>query len=195
MKTLLNTMRREAAQALNQKAFPRRGVVTAYDPINYSAKVSIQPEGTETGFIPIGCAWVGNGWGMFCPPSPGDEVDVFFQEGGKNAPYIALRFYGNSAQPLAVPSGEFWLVHQSGANLQFTNDGKVFVNSNESITMTAPNVNVTGNLNVVGDIIASGDISDFDGVEGSIDHIRSVYNTHNHDDPVSGITGSPNQPL
>src|SRR5580698_3843283 len=107
MNKILNAMRREAQREASTRAKPRRGTVSAYDPNAYAAKVMIQPEGFETGFLPIGSSWVGNLWGMFCPPSPGDEVDVHFQEDGKNAAYISLRFFGGKARPLAVPSGEF----------------------------------------------------------------------------------------
>ena len=195
MNGLQNIMRREGARAASQKALPRRGIVTAYDPDHYAAKVAIQPENVETGFIPIGSPWVGNGWGMFCPPSPGDEVDVMFQEGGRNAAYISLRFYGNAAQPLAAPAGEFWLVHQSGSFLQFKNDGSIQINSNAYINVTTPNMFLTGDLSVFGEIVASGNISDFDGVNGTMHHIRTVYNSHTHNDPQGGATSTPNQTL
>jgi hypothetical protein len=38
-----------------------------------------------------------------------------------------------------VPSGEFWLVHQSGSYLKFTNDGDVLMNAARNMTLSAPN--------------------------------------------------------
>ena len=210
---LLNMMRREAERVAGQKATVRMATVTSYTP--YMAKVLIQPEGIETGFLPIATAWVGNGWGMFCPPSPGDVVDVHFQEGSKGAPYISLRFFGDIARPLAVPSGEFWLVDKLGNSFKFSG-GKVLVNGHTEIDVTAPTLNITtttanvtatnsvnvtapttnvnGNLNVTGNITASGDITDQGGVGGTVAHIRSVYDSHTHPTP-SGTSGAPNQPL
>ncbi|MCE9565854.1 MAG: phage baseplate assembly protein V [Planctomycetes bacterium] len=194
---LQNVMRREGERAASQRALTRMATVTSYDPNSYAAKVVIQPEGHETGFIPVATPWVGSGWGMFCPPSPGDVVDVHFQEGGKLAAYVSLRFYGDAAQPLGVPSGEFWLVHQSGSFLKFKNDGTVLVNGAGDINVTAPNLNLTGNLNVTGDIVAGGDISDLDGASGTVAHIRTVYDSHTHSGVQTGggTTATPNQPL
>ena len=200
-------MRREAERVVGQKATVRMATVTSYTP--YMAKVLIQPEGVETGFLPIATPWVGNGWGMFCPPSPGDVVDVHFQEGSKGAPYISLRFFGDLARPLAVPSGEFWLVDKLGNSFKFSG-GKVLVNGHTEIdvttptlnitagiavNVTAPNMNLTGNLNVTGNIIATGDISDLSSGSGTMAHIRSVYDSHTHNDPQGGTSGAPNQPL
>ncbi|WP_162136286.1 phage baseplate assembly protein V [Zavarzinella formosa] len=208
-----NIMRREAARQAGEKSPPRRGIVSAYDPDHYAAKVVIQPEGHETGFIPVGSPMVGDGWGMFCPPTPGDEVDVHFQEGGKNAAYVSLRFFGNQARPLSVPSGEFWLVHRSGSFLKFLNDGTVELNTagdlnatvggqaNLSVTgkvvASASEFDLTGDLNVTGTITASGDIYDNGRTDNSMNHIRAVYDTHTHGgiQAGGGNTAAPNQPL
>ena len=140
---LLNVMRREAGRAAGQKALVRMGVVESYDPSHYAVKVLIQPENYETGWLPVATPWVGDGWGLYAPPTPGDVVDVHFQEGGKEAGYASLRYFGNRAQPLAVNSGEFWLVHKSGSYFKFTNDGKASYNGQVEIDAAAPTVNVT----------------------------------------------------
>ncbi|MFO0906767.1 MAG: phage baseplate assembly protein V [Isosphaeraceae bacterium] len=123
MDRLLNVVRREVERCMARFARARAGIVTSYDPDNYAAKVMLQPEGVETGWLPIRTPWSGNGWGVFCPPSPGDEVEVGFQEGGKQAGYIRLRAFGDRSRPLSVPSGEFWVVHGSGASIKLRNDG------------------------------------------------------------------------
>lgn len=137
MNGMTNLMRREAARMEAQKSAVRIGVVTAYDPNNYAAKVQIQPEGYETGFLPVTSPWTGNGWGLFCPPTPGDVVDVHFQEGGKQAGFVALRHFGDQFRPMEVPSGEFWLVHKSGSSLKFLNDGSVTLSADTNLTVTA----------------------------------------------------------
>jgi uncharacterized protein involved in type VI secretion and phage assembly len=200
MNGIKNMMRREAERSDTQRAQPRRAIVSAYDPNRYAAKVIIQPEGFETGFIPIGAEWVGSGWGLYCPPTPGDEVEVNFQEGGKNAPYIGKRFYGNEAPPLAVPSGEFWLIHKSGSLIKLTNDGKLTIEDKAGsfLTLNADGTaTLKANLTVQGSIVATGDISDQNGADGTVAHIRTVYDTHTHSGVQTGggNTGTPNQPL
>lgn len=154
---LLNMFRREGERVQSQRADTRIGIVDSYDPNLYCAKVRLQPENVLTGFMPILTEWVGNGWGIVCPPSAGDVVDVHFQEGGKNAGFISKRFFSSKTLPPTVsgagaPSGEFWLVHQSGSFLKFTNDGKVSVNSASDMNfVSAGDIN----LQAAGDINAS----------------------------------------
>ena len=117
------------------------GLVDAYDPSNYAVKVELQPEGVITGWLPLASPWIGNGWGLFAPPTIGDMIEVQFQEGDIDSGFACQRFYNDSDRPLSCPSGEFWLVHQSGSLLKFHNDGSVEVASNANLTAT-----VGGNL-------------------------------------------------
>ena len=82
---LTNLMRREAERALSRKAPPQMAIVSAYNPAKYAAKVILQPEGTETGFLQIGTDWIG----LYAAPNVGEIVEVQFQEWGKGAPYIS----------------------------------------------------------------------------------------------------------
>jgi len=141
---LINHMRIEALRATRFGVSSARGVVTSYDPTRYAAKVQIMPEAAvpeeagevvESGWIPITTAWSGNGWGMFCPPSPGDQVTVEFIEGDTGAAEIVGRVFDLGHLPLNVPSGEFWLVHSSGTFLKLTNDGKASINSSAEIDL------------------------------------------------------------
>lgn len=194
MQQMLNIARREAKRVLAMIAMPKTGIVTAYDPDNYCAKVKLQPEDVETGWLPIRTPWAGNGWGMLCPPTPGDEVEVGFQEGGKQAGYIKLRAFGDQFRPLPVPAGEFWLAHKSGSFLKFFNDGTVGVHSATAINSSAPIWNHTGNVKVIGDVLVTGDISDLNGLHGSIGYLRQTYNIHTH--PIVGSsTTQPNQQI
>lgn len=147
-----NAMRREAARVMAQLALTRVGIVSAYDPDTYSAKVFIQPENTETGWLPISSPWVGNGWGMFAAPGIGDVVEVRFQEGGKQAGMIGLRHFGNVLKPLSVPSKEFWLQHESGSFLKLTNDGSVEIHAAKDLIATVAG---KANIDVAGDVNAS----------------------------------------
>jgi phage baseplate assembly protein gpV len=205
-----NEMRRQADRAMNRLAMRRIGIVSSYDPNTYSAKVYIQPEGTESGWLPISTAWSGNGWGEYAPPTPGDIVEVDFQEGGKLAGIIGARHYGDVFVPLKVPSGERWTVHKSGSFLKFHNDGSIELNAAGNLNATvagqvnlavtgkvvasASEFDLNGNLNVTGTITASGDIYDQGQTDQSVNHIRQVYDIHTHPAP-GGTTNVPNQQL
>jgi phage baseplate assembly protein gpV len=197
MNGMSNVMRREAARVASQTANVRLATVTSYDPSNYAAKVLIQPEGHETGFLPVTSPWAGNGWGLFCPPTPGDVVDVHFQEGGKQAGFVALRHFGDQFRPLPVPSGEFWLVHRSGSFVKLHNDGTIEINAQTAVNATAPVFNLVGDVNVTGNIIATGDISDLSDGSGTMAHIRATFDLHTHGgiEPGGGNTAIPNQLL
>lgn len=130
---LFGAMREQAAAVGRQRAITRLGTIDSFNPATYAAKVALQPEGTVTGWLPVATLWVGNGWGLFAPPSRGDQVTVEFQEGSWDAGIVLGRLFSVKAAPQAVPSGELWLVHQTGGAVKLTNDGKVLVNSTAEI--------------------------------------------------------------
>lgn len=154
----VNAMRLQAARVAASRFETQHGIVENYDPVHYCVKVSLQPEGTLTGYIPLASAWVGNGWGMFAPPSIGDVIAVTFFNGSLDTGYAELRFYNNNNQPLSVPSGEFWIVHKTNSALKFHNDGTI-----ELITNSDLNATIGGDLNatVAGDLSAdiTGDVT------------------------------------
>lgn len=192
MQRLLNTMRAQADLAQSGRARTRIGLVSSYDPTNYCAKVRIMPDDVETGWLPVTSPWVGNGWGLFAPPTPGDMVEVQFQEDSIEAGFIVGRFYSDSDRPQAVPSGEFWLVHASGSLLKFHNDGTVNLISMGTLTSSAPQWNHTGNITVMGNIKASGDITDtYQTNTRTMAGMRTVYNGHTHSDPQGGNVSTP----
>ena len=211
MNRLLNEIRKQAQMATAGIAQVKTGLVTGYDATNYSVKVTIQPEGIETGWIPLLSPWVGNGWGMFCPPSVGDMVEVQFEQGGAEAAFACMRFYNDSDRPLAAPSGEFWLVHKLGASVKLTNDGKLLINGQAEIDLTAPTLNITitgnaalavsgnitssaaawnhtGPLNVTGDIGSSGTVTGSTDVVGGGKSLKTHIHTGG---TISGKTGTP----
>ena len=177
---LLNVMRGEAQKALQGVATTRLGTISSYDASTHAVKVLLQPDGTETGWCPLGETWVGNGWGMFCAPSIGDQVQVEFQEGDKSVGIACLRFYNDVDRPLSVPSGEMWIVTESGSFLKFKKNG--------TIESNAPNWNHTGNLNVTGNVAVTGTET----VQGTITGQNGLVVTGSTPSTVSGgfsVTG------
>ncbi len=112
-----------AEQAGARWSQPRLGLRTSYDPNTGAVKVMLQPENIETGFIPLMPLWQGDGWGMFAPPPSGAQVLVVFQEGSLDHGMCLGALPSLVDRPLAVPDGELWLQHISGAGFKLTNDG------------------------------------------------------------------------
>jgi hypothetical protein len=151
----LNAIRQQASLANSNRIFVTTGIITAYDPTNYLVQVQTDAAtedypACQTGWIPLGSMWIGNSWGMFAPPNLGDVCSVYYQDGDSQVPFASVRFFGNTALPLAVQSGEFWLVHKSGSFFKLTNDGKLTLSGNAEIDITAPIINITSpEINVV----------------------------------------------
>ena len=144
MDTLRNHMRIEAEKVAGRIATTRIATVTSYDPAHYAIRATIQPEGVLTGWIPLKSPWVGNGWGLYAPPSIGDAVELTFQEGVREAGMAGERFYSALVKPLPVPSGEFWVVHQSGSLIKFHNDGSVIISANGDLRIEGNNIKIHG---------------------------------------------------
>ncbi len=174
MQAILNAMRQQAKLTNDRVATVRHGIISSYDHVNYCAKVILQPDGTETGWLPIKSIWSGNGWGLFAPVTPGDVVEVGFQEGSKEVGSIGERFFNDGIRPLDVQSGEFWLIHKNGSFLKLTNDGKLLLNTTVELD--------AGNLaNALHTLVT--------------DAFMSVYNGHTHPLPGGGNTTAPTQQM
>ena len=164
MERLLNALKAHAGALDQSVGQPRFGIVTSVDPASATARVQLQPEGVLTGWLPVLSVWVGAGWGMACPPSPGDQVLVLPQEGDAEHGIIAGRAFSDAQRAPAAPVGELWLVHQTGSFLKLTNDGTI---------------------EVQGDLHVNGDVYDR---TGSLDRLRKHYDVHSH---VAGAAPTP----
>lgn len=170
MQRLLNSLKAQAAALDGAKGRPRFATVVSVDPARHAARVTLQPEGVMTGWLPVLSPWVGAGWGMAAPPMPGQQVLVLPQDGeGEHGVIVGGAWSDASAAP-AAPVGELWLVHQSGSFVKLTNDGTVRVN---------------------GDLHVNGDVYDR---YGSLDRLRGNYNGHSHSDPQGGSVGTTTAP-
>lgn len=147
MQRIIEQIKLQAAMVGNSSVRTRMGTVSSYDPDGYCCKVVIQPEGTETGWLPIATPWCGNGWGLMVPVSVGDEVDVHFDDGDLGAGFVSSRFFNDVDRPLHAESGVFYLIHKSGSALKFNNDGSVDVAVSADLRATVggnATIHVTG---------------------------------------------------
>lgn len=122
---LMNVIKGHVSAMLAQQPRPRYGLVQSFDPNTYMVRVLIQPEGALSGWLPVLTQWVGNGWGLFCPPSPGDQVKLAPQEGSGQSYAVIGGAFSTADNPLPTPSGEWWLVHAKGQFIKLLNDGSI----------------------------------------------------------------------
>lgn len=156
MDVLTNAFKQQAGALDRRVAQPRLGIVASVRTDKYLATVRLQPGNHLTGWLPILTQWVGQGWGLSCPPSPGDQVLVIPQEGYYDHGLIVGHCRSDLSPPPDAREGEFWLVHKSGSSIKLTNDGKI---------------------HVVGDLFVDGDIYDR---KGSLEGLRQRYIHHRH---------------
>jgi phage gp45-like len=205
---LANAMRQQAALSSLDVSKPRTGTITSYDPNKHAVKVTIQPEGVEAaGWIPLGAVGVGNGFGVLCAPNLGDMVMIEFSEGNGRAPRVVGRFFSTVDVPPAVPSGETWLVHQSGSFLKFHNDGSIEVKAAAGATYAAQSHTFTGPVTmnqtvlVKQQITGQGGMAVSGGTGASVSGSVTVtggdvkadgigLKSHTHVDPQGGTVGA-----
>lgn len=167
MDKFLNIIKAYASALDHGGGQPRFAVVTSVNNLTATARVTLQPEGVSSGWLPILSPWVGAGWGMVCLPAPGDQVMVLAQEGRAEHGVIVGSAFSNVQSPPAAPIGELWLVHRSGSFIKLRNDGTIQIG---------------------GDVHVNGDIYD---QHGPLSGLRAHYNAHTHIDSRGGATSTP----
>lgn len=181
MDRFLNVLKAQAGALVEAQAQPRFGTVTSVDPGRATARVQLQPEGVLTGWLPILSLWTGAGWGISCPPTPGDQVLVLAQEGDADHGIIVGRAFSDAQQPPPAPAGELWLVHTSGSHIKLQNDGTVYIGGP---------VAIAGTVAITGDLHVGGQVFDYHSFLGGL---RSHYDGHTHVDSHGGVTSPPDQ--
>jgi phage baseplate assembly protein gpV len=184
------------------RGVPRWGVVASADPVRHMVRVTLQPEGNTTAWLPVLSQFVGGGWGMVSMPQPGQQVFMLPEYGDAGHPVVIGAAYSAANQAPQPPNaisgpgvpvapGELALVHQSGACFRLCADGSIYAKGTT--------FNIDGGLNVHGPITGSGTISTTgristtsniaDGV-GSLARLRGNYDAHTHTDPQGGTVGT-----
>lgn len=168
MEAFLNAIKAHAAALDQTLGQPRLATISSVDTAMATARALLQPEGVLTGWLPVLSPWTGAGWGLVCPPSPGDQVLVLGQEGIADHGLIVGSAYSATNKPPQAAPGEFCVVHSSGNSLRFGNDGTVYLNGP---------VVLDGSLHVTGSITSEADVSDS---SGSLSRLRKHYDAHYH---------------
>lgn len=155
---MIHQMKRVVSEFMSNITLTKYGHITGYNPNNYTVKAMLQPEGIETGFIPLAAVWVGNNFGAVFGPNIGDLVKLDFIDGSVQASVVGGRFFNVTALPPLVQAGQAALVDSKGSFIRLNNDGTITMNAPNGITLTTPTLTQNGNLQVNGTITASGDV-------------------------------------
>jgi hypothetical protein len=170
--------KRDAASMDPMQGVARVGLVVNFDPQSFTAQVTFQPNGVQSGWLPVLSQWVGAGWGMVPWLQQNDQVLVVMESGESGHGVIVGRYFNAVDPPPQVgAAGEFWLVHQSGSSLALRNDGTI-----DAVTPT---------FKITGDLLVTGNISDLNGAHSTLAALRTAYDGHEHIDPQGGVTGGP----
>ena len=196
---MINHIKRVVSEFMSGLFIARYGTVSSFNPADYTVKVQIQPEGTQTGFIPLTAPWVGNNFGAVFGPQVGDQVLVHFVDGNLQASIAGGRTFSNAALPPPVQSGQAAIVDSHGAYVRLNNDGTITAGAPTSITLTAPNaylhgnLTVSQNLTVQGNQSNSGTIAASGTISSSTDVVANGKSGHGHTHTVSGtVSSAPN---
>lgn len=130
----------------------RHAIVTSVDPVAHAVRVSMQPDGLESGWIPDSTLAAGS-LRIMCPSEIGTQVIVVPVEGDAEHPVVVGRLFDTSTLPALGPmsskpvqAGEIAIVSQNGAFIHLANDG----------ISLGGTIRVQGDLDVSGDVIAAG---------------------------------------
>lgn len=148
----LETIKFHAAKQVAALGQPRHALVTSVDAVSHSVKVTIQPEGIESGWIPD-AAIAAAGLRIACPAELGTQVLVVPVEGDAEHPVVIARLFDVSITPPIGPAtgqqvqpGEIGIFLDRGVYLHMTGDG---------IFMRGKLV-IDGTVEANGDIVAAG---------------------------------------
>lgn len=158
---MLNPLRRAIAAAAN------RAVVHLVDDSSKTQLLQIEAREDEVReavehFQPAGFKSV---------PLAGSEA-VVLAVGGNADHRVALAVHDKEARPTGWEPGEVGIFNlTTGDVIRLHADGTIDITATATVRITAPNVEIVGNLKV------SGQISD---AVGSMAQIRTTYNAHTH---------------
>ena len=129
----------------------RVGLVTSWDPDKHLAKAMFQPEGHETGWLPVHTMSAGDGYGHMTGLTPGDgmttgdQVEIVFQEGDFETGAIVARIHSAVDAAPTLQSGEQLFKTPFGSLIKLANDGSVAATDKSGATF---HFDGTGNLSI-----------------------------------------------
>ena len=129
--------------------------------------------------------------GFTARPKQGAEA-IILCPGGNRSSAIVIMVSDRRIRIKDLGEGEVAMYDDANNLIHFKQDGTIAVKSDSSVDFTVPNVTMSGNLLVSGDVVADGDVID---ANGSMQEMRTIYNSHTHPGDSGGTTGTPNTPM
>lgn len=183
MMEFTNHIKSVVAGMLSQRGTARWGLVTSVDPSGPTARVLLQPEGIETGSLPIKCMAAG-AVSVVCLPLNGDMVLVHPDMGDGEHGIIDGAAHNTVTPPPVMPitgkppqQNEYVINLPGGAYLHFTGGTWYFKG----------NIVVEGNMTLSGTVTAQNFIN-LDGTEFN-GHVHGGVNSGS-DNTASPVAGS-----
>ncbi|WP_167626893.1 phage baseplate assembly protein V [Gluconobacter thailandicus] len=104
--TALNEARRVAEAAVARVGKPCHGIVTAVDPVNHAVKVLVQPDNTESGWLPV--STIAAGSIRICRvPDVNEHVTLLAMEGdAEHLAVVAAQFDAVVMPPVSPATGQ-----------------------------------------------------------------------------------------
>jgi len=176
MEDFVNAIMARVSARINQMATHRIGVVASVDPARHTARVTIQPDGVLSGWLPVQAIP-----GAVTLPGTGDQVLLAPQEGDAEHMHVLSNVYSDANPPPKAPTGfsggtdqggntathtvpgSEWMVVKGATTIRVCADGTVYIK--------------TSRLNVDADLHVNGDVFD---KHGSLDRLRVNYDAHRH---------------
>ncbi|TKA91935.1 phage baseplate assembly protein V [Guyparkeria sp. SB14A] len=167
-----------------------RGVVRLIDP--GTLMQSLQVEGLA-GELMSGVEHF-EAYGLTAHPHPGAEA-LLAALGGDRSHTVAVTVADRRYRLTNLAPGEVALYDDRGNKVHLMRD-KVKVTAVDHLEATAPTTLITSEVTIDGNLKVKGDITDRYATTGTtLNHVREVYNGHDHDENDGGSTSSPNQSM
>ena len=148
MQGFLERVKLEAMMADSRIGRLRHAIVSAVDAKTHTVKVTIQPEGIESGWIPDS-GFAAGGLKIACPCEVDTQVVIAPIEGDAEHPVIVGRLFDATKTPPVSPA--------SGEVVQPGEIG-IFADQGVYLHLSAKGIAIGGDLSVSGKIVARGDV-------------------------------------
>lgn len=150
MRSWIDAARFHSSSQVASIGQPRHGIVSSVDPANHAVKVTIEPDGIETGWIPDAAIAAG-GLKIACPSEVGTQVLLVSVEGDAEHPVVVGKLFDTVITPPVSPAtGQ---VVQAG-EVGFFVSNSVYVHLTSDGIYLAGKVKINGSLNVSGDVVS-----------------------------------------
>ena len=196
MHGLIQGIKRHAGQMDGMMGQTRCGVVSAIDPVRALVRVTLQPDGVTTGWMPYATPMQGvhmapiMGAQAIVQPREGDAgngiVTGFIYSIVDVPPSVANALAGG---PVPAQSGELIFQSLGGGIARFCADGSILL---VGIVNIQGVTNVLGDVHVTGDLTVSGEITDRGrtGATASLSKLRDAYDAHVHPGVQAGLSNT-----